>query len=715
MSEDDSSGGLGNIPTNVDGIVDDVVDENGISENANEEGPGVDTEPQLSDTEEVQHKEGSSQEASSSREQLIDNLQEVYDKKGWLPKSNDVDGVGKYIDEFGSFNEALEAAGINKRKELFDELERVWKELGEEPSQSKMNEHGECSFGMYSKYFGSWSTAKKEFKSERGTPDGTNSKDKENKEYLTFEDVSEEGRIDGKIPVLVKNVNTGGSTSKDARLSVEDLDGNRLTLDIWNKHNIQYEFEESRYYLFEQVRGKVWGSGNDVHKKLSSTRDLKVSEISDFSEVGSFSIKTEEVGEVEEGGAMGSDSTTGTKSINSTETEPKKPEEDSKPNNTKTDEEDDGSGKGVPTRDNLINDLQDIYSRIDALPLQSDINEEGNYSSWEYTYEFGSLENAYEAADINIKQELLDEIERVADELEKKPKLSDVTEHGRFSRQRYKNHFRSWSRALEKAEISVNSSSSQEEMNEGKREGTQSTSTGGGPSEEDLLQELQSIESFPSASVESVQKESKYSISEYEDKFGSLEEALEAAGIDKDQQLIDEIERVSKELGKKPTTTEFDNCGEFDSGIVTSYFGSWENALDKVDEGVVEQDIDSSRTDVLEKIEDIEDEINKKSADDSRISRVDLLNEIERISSETVGTPSAKEINNRGKYSVSEYEGEFGSVKKAIEESDVDPSQDDVRQDLIEELEAVSEEIDTMLESSDKNDYEGYEKEIYVD
>jgi len=54
--------------------------------------------------------------------------------------------------EFGSWDEALEAAGIDKRERLLEELRRVRDELGQLPKTTEMNHHGRVSAGMYANF-----------------------------------------------------------------------------------------------------------------------------------------------------------------------------------------------------------------------------------------------------------------------------------------------------------------------------------------------------------------------------------------------------------------------------------------------------------------------------------------------------------------------------------------------------------------------------------
>jgi hypothetical protein len=186
---------------------------------------------------------------------------------------------------------------------------------------------------------------------------------------------------------------------------------------------------------------------------FDSTREAKNyarSKMQDYYDIGSLGIiSTDEAEKL-----VDSDITVdpGIDSPSQTTTQTEKNSEEDTEADTKQDDDSD-----VPHREQLINELQRISSEVGGLPSQTDLREKGNYGSWEYTYEFGSLENAYKAAEMDIQRELLDEIERLSVELGKEPELSEVVENGRYSRQRYNKHFRNWSQALSKAEINNDS------------------------------------------------------------------------------------------------------------------------------------------------------------------------------------------------------------------------------------------------------------------
>jgi hypothetical protein len=109
-------------------------------------------------------------------ETLRSALQSLAARLGKTPTVVDMHEEGQhapkaYQEAFGSWNEALEAAGLDpeeigtKRipdRELLAELQRLYTELGEPPTQRDMTERGEYSNRTYQLRFGSWSAALQE-------------------------------------------------------------------------------------------------------------------------------------------------------------------------------------------------------------------------------------------------------------------------------------------------------------------------------------------------------------------------------------------------------------------------------------------------------------------------------------------------------------------------------------------------------------------------
>jgi hypothetical protein len=109
-------------------------------------------------------------------ETLRSALQSLAARLGKTPTVVDMHDEGEFAPEqyqevFGGWNEALEAAGLDpdemgtKRipdRELLAELQRLYTELGEPPTQRDMTERGEYSNRTYQLRFGSWSNALRE-------------------------------------------------------------------------------------------------------------------------------------------------------------------------------------------------------------------------------------------------------------------------------------------------------------------------------------------------------------------------------------------------------------------------------------------------------------------------------------------------------------------------------------------------------------------------
>jgi hypothetical protein len=75
----------------------------------------------------------------------------------------------------------------------------------------------------------------------------------------------------------VEQLNGGRKT---AYLSVRDKNGREFDLNIWSKHDIDQDWREGQWYALEDARGKVWKpSHGTTQKRLSSTKDLKVTEL----------------------------------------------------------------------------------------------------------------------------------------------------------------------------------------------------------------------------------------------------------------------------------------------------------------------------------------------------------------------------------------------------------------------------------------------------
>jgi hypothetical protein len=253
----------------------------------------------------------------------------------------------------------------------------------------------------------------------------------------------------------------------------------------------------------------------------------------------------------------------------------------------------------------MLEIVRDLYEELNRVPKTTEIPEDCEYSSNDFYNEFGNWGETLDAAGIDKEQELLDDIERVAEKLGRIPKSTDMDEYGVYSGSNYSSYFDSWSTALENADL--------EETRE-----------------ESLLETLRSLherlDRLPKTT--DLHDVSGVSQHDYIREFGSWDEALEAAGIDKEQYLIDDLQRVATEIGSKPGTTDVNQIGEYSSGMHQTYFGSWDKALEAAD-------LSSLDTATERKEESEEDSTGEVTLDDSTPIE-DIASHIDGLGPQTI-------------------------------------------------------------------------------
>ena len=168
-------------------------------------------------------------------------------------------------------------------------------------------------------------------------------------------------------------------------------------------------------------------------------------------------------------------------------------------------------------RDELIDALHDLADELGKTPTRNEMNEHGRYSSRPYYTEFDSWNVALQAAGLDPNFEyvtsdvLLEDLQRVADDLDHPPRIDDYDEHGNHHWSTVMDRFDSWEDALLEADLD--------------------------PSERP-----------------------------YEKRIS-------------DEDLIEDLRRVTMELGRPPTANEIDEFGEYSRGAFVRAFDSWSGAL----------------------------------------------------------------------------------------------------------------------------------------
>jgi hypothetical protein len=78
-----------------------------------------------------------------------------------------------YRSEYDSWDDAVEAAGVDRRESFLRELHRVAEIVGRVPKQVDMNDHGRISAGPFGRYFGSWRAAVEAYRAAYGSEESS--------------------------------------------------------------------------------------------------------------------------------------------------------------------------------------------------------------------------------------------------------------------------------------------------------------------------------------------------------------------------------------------------------------------------------------------------------------------------------------------------------------------------------------------------------------
>jgi hypothetical protein len=168
------------------------------------------------------------------------------------------------------------------------------------------------------------------------------------------------------------------------------------------------------------------------------------------------------------------------------------------------------------------------------------------------------------------RDQLIQELQRLREELGRTPTQSDLSRHGQYSRTPYEKEFgNGWNQALREAGMSVNRPH-QSEQN----------------CLSDIRETADKIGGVPT--VTDQRERGCVSVSHITRVFGSWRNAVSEAGLDEtelrdygipDSELISDIKEVAENLDKTPTKADVDKHGKFAAVTAKKRFGSFSNAL----------------------------------------------------------------------------------------------------------------------------------------
>lgn len=152
--------------------------------------------------------------------------------------------------------------------------------------------------------------------------------------------------------------------------------------------------------------------------------------------------------------------------------------------------------------------------------------------------------------------------------------------------------------------------------------------------------------------VVDVQEYCRFSVKTYQDRYGSWNDALEAAGFDPNKRmgisedmLLEEIHRLAKELGRTPLHKDLVKRGKISSKPFRDTFGTWNAALEEAGYTVT---------------------YHRGLTDEQ------LLDELKRMAEDLGRAPTLEEMEEEGAYGTTTYDSRFGSWTSALKEAGLD-------------------------------------------
>ncbi len=345
------------------------------------------------------------------------------------------------------------------------------------------------------------------------------------------------------------------------------------------------------------------------------------------------------------------------------------------------------------TRDDLINEMQQLAEELGHPPRTEHMDTEGKYSSTTYQNRFGGWQKALEAAGFEpftgiSKDELLTAVKSLAKDLDRSPTTKEFNQSTPHSATTCKEKFGSWRKTLEEAGLDPNENGQREYTND------------------ELIDEMQRLDGdlghTPSSSE--MEDEGEYSSGVYQNRFGSWSDAVEAAELDSDSvgrqqytdaKLLEELEFVAEELGQTPRATDMDKYGDIAPATFVNRFGSWDEALEKAG-----YDPD-------------------ENAAGKQYTNQELVSELQKLAKSIGRSPTTVEMNESGKYSSSVYLDRFDSWENALVEADLDPentksSKKYSDEELIAELHRLRDKLGDIPTTTDMEAHGKYSYATYV-
>lgn len=290
----------------------------------------------------------------------------------------------------------------------------------------------------------------------------------------------------------------------------------------------------------------------------------------------------------------------------------------------------------------LLEEIDRLADELKRPPMQQDMDEHGNYNSSIYHRRFGGWNTAVKEAGHQPEKEhkiltddLLAELRRLHDELDHVPTQREMTKHGKYDISTYHRQFGGWNDAVKEAGYQP--------------EYERDIPVG------DLLEEIHRIhdELGRIPTQRDMMDFGKYSAEPYKNRLDGWTNAVKEAGYQPEYErdipindLLKEIHRLHDELGRIPRYMDMVQHGNYSGKPYKIQFDGWTNALK---EAGYEPDYERN------------------------IPIADLLAEIDKLHDKLGRVPMQQDMLHLGDYSATTYQNRFGTWNDALKQAGYEP------------------------------------------
>jgi len=404
---------------------------------------------------------------SGKRAEMIAEIESVADELGRIPRYGDMHEHGTfkaqdYSQEFGSWDQALQATDLELEQRLIDALKSVGDKLGRAPTRSDVDAYGDYDSNWYYNHFDDFEAALDAAGLQK--PDGEALLD----ELYRLEDelgcppTSHHVDQHGQYPVTFyrKAFDSVRKAAEQARMDYEAavIDAIRAIAVSLKRRPKSAEFDEYAQYSSSYVYNYFDGWREACEAAGVGSDDAVTAFISEQS--------ASEVMELFERAPVTDDPPRSEVDTSQTETSPTK-------------EPEDPTGETTSRRAELLAKLEEVADDLGRVPSYSDMYDYDGVDPVEYTQTFGSWKRALKESSIDVRAHLLAALEDLADELGRAPKWSELDEQGSYDARWYSDYFDSLEDAFSQAGLDIPFETASDETTE--QEGADTTVSDGEP------------------------------------------------------------------------------------------------------------------------------------------------------------------------------------------------------------------------------------------